>query len=87
MKEFLWKYGLIIFLMITISILAYQKEANEAVPNQTVVITLLMPTGYIPIVIKKGLLNKNNEGKTWLTVKKYKELKRLKRKSDNKTDI
>jgi len=75
MKEFLWKYGLIIFLMISMSVLAYQKETkvtNDVVPNQTVVISAILKTGRgIPIIIRKGLLNPENEGKKWLTLENF----------------
>jgi len=84
MKEFLWKYGLIIFLMISMSVLAFQKEANEGkilieqskmVPDQTVVISaILRPGKGMPVIILKGLLNPENEGEKWLTLENFKKL-------------
>jgi predicted tellurium resistance membrane protein TerC len=85
MFKHLYEYGLIIFLMIAISILAYQKEANEVVPNQTVVIFAITNSGYLPIVVAKGLLNKDNEGKKWITLEKYKnDIIKHKSRIDNK---
>jgi predicted tellurium resistance membrane protein TerC len=85
MFKHLYEYGLIIFLMIAMSVLAYQKEANEVVPNQTVVIFAVTTSGYLPIIVAKGLLNKSNEGKKWITLEEYKnKLSRRKSRIDNK---
>ena len=95
MKEFLFKYGLVIFLMITVSIVAYQKEANEnktiieqskMVPNQTVVISAILRSGKgMPVIVLKGLLNPENEGKTWITLEEFKKRFEKKRpKVDNR---
>ena len=84
MKDFFCKYGLVIFLMISISILAYQKEAkvtNDEVPNQTVVISAILRSGQgIPVIVLKGLLNPENEGKKWLTLENFRKKMRI----DNK---
>jgi len=84
MKDFFCKYGLVIFLMISISILAYQKEAkvtNDEVPNQTVVISAILRSGEgIPVIIVKGLLNPEEEGKKWLTLENFRKKMRI----DNK---
>jgi len=98
MREFLCKYGLILFLMVAISILAIQKESiedktivkqNTMIPDQTVVISAILRSGKgIPVIIVKGLLNPENEGKKWITLENFimKQLKYNKRKSkiDNK---
>jgi len=95
MKEFLCKYGLILFLMLAISVLAIQKEANEniiileqskMIPDQTMVISAILRSGKgIPVIILKGLLNPENEGKTWITLENFnKRFKKNKSKIDNK---
>jgi hypothetical protein len=87
MKNFFYKYGLIMFLMVAISVLAFQKEANEIVPNQHMVITVRMSMGLVPVILKKGLLNKNNEGDTWITLETFKKLSNIpkqKLKIDNR---
>ena len=79
---------MILFLMAAISVLAYQKEANEnkTVPNQTVVISAILRSGQgIPVIIPKGLLNPENEGKKWLTYENFKkQIEKNKPKVDNR---
>ena len=83
MKEFLCKYCLTIFLIVSISILAFQKEGIEnkliieqskMIPDQTVVMSAILRSGQgVPIIILKGLLNPENEGKKWITIEKFKK--------------
>lgn len=86
LKDFLCKYGLIIFLMVTITVLAYQKEANEIIPKEAIVVTVMTPYGYLPTVIKKGTLSPINRNKRWITLKDFKKRisNRCKPKVDNK---
>jgi len=62
---------IIISVILACIIFVHQRKTNEAIPNQTVVIGVTLPTGYSYIIIKKGLLNKNNEDKKWITLEKF----------------
>ena len=86
LKEFLCKYGLIIFLMVTITVLAYQKEANEVIPKEAIVVTVITPYGFFPTILKRGLLSPVNRNKRWITLKDFKKRmsNRCKPKVDNR---
>lgn len=92
MKEFFYKYGLIIFLILTISVLAIQKEAVEnkiqqskMIPDQTVVISAILHSGIsIPVIVLKGSLNPENENKTWITLEDFKKRLKNKPRVDNR---
>lgn len=85
MKEFFYKYGLVMFLILSICILGIQKEleiseiiqkaseVSKDVPKEAVVMMALTPAGPFPVVLRKGLLNPSNEGERWITLKEFKE--------------
>jgi hypothetical protein len=85
MKEFFYKYGLVIFLIVSICVFGIQKEleiseiiqktlvAGGVIPSESVVIIVNLPFGSFPTVINKGLLSPSKEGVSWITLKDFKE--------------